>query len=167
MSQRPDIAAALSEGETLLWQGHPKRGRPVSHRGNILGALFFGLSLGLMVFAWWLAIYWGHLAVWRLAVYGVIGTAAFLMFVSLRVTFLDRRRARSRDARTAYAITDRRVMALAGPYRAEIPLGPDVQATHRAGGVDIARADSRIRFDRLADAKQAHDILTSEIGRRQ
>ena len=52
------------------------------------------------------------------------------------MTLLDRRRARARDARTAYAITDRRVLALAGPYTAEVALGPGVSAEVKARRCD-------------------------------
>lgn len=166
MSERPDIAATLAEGERLLWQGHPKPGRPTSARSALLGILFYSATTALMLFAWWLEIYKGHLPGVRLAIYGVIGTAAFFTFIGLRVTLLDRRRARARDARTSYAITDRRVLALAGPYTAEIDLGPDVRAEVKAGGVNVEAPEAKIRLDRLADPKAAHDILVAEIGRR-
>ncbi len=164
MTKRPDIAAALDEGEQLLWQGHPKPGRPISHRANLIAVLFYTGTIALLLFAWWLEIYWGHIPAFRLSVYGVIGTAAFFTFVGLRVTVLDRRRARARDARTAYAITDRRVLALAGPYTAEVRLGPEVRAEVKAGGVNVDGGDTKLRLDRLQDAKAAHDILVAEIG---
>ncbi|HCQ64893.1 MAG TPA: hypothetical protein DIU07_06875 [Rhodobacteraceae bacterium] len=164
MSERPDITAALAEGEQLRWQGHPKPGRPVSHRASLIGVLFYSGTIALLLFAWWLEIYKGHLPGVRLSIYGVIGTAAFLAFVGLRVTLLDRRRARARDARTAYAITDRRVLALAGPYTAEVSLGPGVRAELKAGGVNVEGPGAKIRLDRLKDAKAAQGILLAEIG---
>lgn len=164
MTQRPDIAAALTEGEQLLWQGHPKPGRPISRRANLIGTLLYAVSMALLLFAWWLAIYWGHVPAFRLSVYGVIGTAAFLTFVGLRVTVLDRRRARARDARTAYAITNRRALALTGPYTAEVALGPGVKAVVKAGGLNVEAPGAGLRFDRLRDAKAARDILVAAIG---
>ena len=165
MSERPDITAALAEGEKLLWQGHPKPGRPISHRASLIGVLFYTATIALLLFAWWLEIYKGHLPGVRLSLYGLIGTAAFFAFVGLRITLLDRRRARARDARTAYGITDRRVLALAGPYTAEVALGPGVRAVIKAGGVNVEGQGAKIRLDRLKDAKAAHDILVAEIGR--
>ena len=167
MTERPDIAAALAEGEELLWQGHPKPGRPVSSRANLIGVVLYSGTIVLLLFAWWLEIYWGYVPAFRLAVYGVIGTAAFLTFIGLRVTLLDRRRARARDKRTAYAITDRRVLALAGPYTAEVALGPEVRVDLKAGGVNVEGPDAKVRLDRLADAKAAQDILLAQIGKRQ
>lgn len=166
MSPRPDITAVLAEGERLLWQGHPKPGRPISRRANLIGALLYAATIALLVFAWWLGIYKAHIPWVRLSIYGVIGTAAFLTFAGLRVTLLDRRRARARDARTAYAITDRRVIALAGPYSAEIPLAPGLGATVRAGGLDVEGAGARLRLDRLDDPKAARAILVAELGGR-
>lgn len=165
MTTRPDITLSLAEGEQLLWQGHPKPGRPISARANLIGALLYALAIGLLLFAWWLEIYKGHLQGVRLSIYGIIGTAAFLTFVGLRVTVLDRRRARARDARTAYGITNRRVLVLAGPYTAEVSLGPEVRAKVKAGGVNVEGPEARIRLDRLSDAKAAHEILMAEIGR--
>ena len=39
MSARPDIAAILHPGEKLLWQGHPKKGRPMTlgHAQRLVG----------------------------------------------------------------------------------------------------------------------------------
>jgi hypothetical protein len=166
MSERPDITAELAAGETLLWQGHPKPGRPISPRANIIGALLYAATAALMLFAWWLAIYWGHLPAVRLAVYGVIGTAAFSTFVGLRLTLLDRRRARARDRRTAYGITDRRVLVLAGPYRSEVALAPGVRAEVKAGGINIEAPETKLRLDRLSDAKAAREIIMGQIGGR-
>ena len=164
MTVRPDITTELAEGEDLLWQGHPKPGRPISRRATFAGVLLYTATILLLLFAWWLEIYKGHLPGVRLAVYGVIGTAAFLTFVGLRVTLLDRRRARARDARTAYAITDRRVLALAGPYRAEVALGAGLRAEVKAGGLTVDGPQTRLRLDRLRDAKAARDILLAQIG---
>lgn len=164
MSTRPDITAVLDDGERLLWQGHPRPGRPISRRAGLIGVLLYAATIALLVFAWYLGIYWDHVAGARLAIYGVIGTAAFLTFLGLRVTLLDRRRARARDARTAYGITDRRVIALAGPYKAEVPRGPGLRADLKAGGLDIEGVGARLRFDRLADPKAARDILVAGTG---
>lgn len=162
MSPRPDIATALDREEHLLWQGHPKPGRPISARANLMGLLFYLATVALLLSAWWLEIYKGHLPGVRLAIYGLIGTAAFFTFVGLRVTLLDRRRARARDARTAYGITERRVIVLAGPYRTEIARTPEMTTSLRGNGIDIAGPDGKIRLDRLADAKSALAILTSD-----
>jgi len=166
MTERPDITKALAEGERLLWQGHPKPRRPISRRANLIGTLLYAGTIALLVFAWWLEIYWGHVPAFRLSVYGVIGTAAFLTFMGLRVTLLDRRRARARDARTAYAISDRRVLALAGPYTTEVKLGPGVKAVVKSGGLNVEGPEAKLRLDRLQDAKAARDILLAEIGGR-
>ncbi len=163
MSERPDITAALDTDETLLWQGHPKPRRPVSRRANIVATLLYLVTIALLLFCWWLEIYWGHVTGTRLAIYGLIGAAAFATYVGLRITLLDRRRARARDARTAYAITDRRVLALAGPYRAELALGPDLRARIRAGGINVDGPEGHIRLDRLSDPKAAHQILQRAI----
>ncbi len=163
MTERPDIQADLAEGETLLWQGHPKPGRPVSRRANLTAVLLYSATIAFLLFSWWLEIYKGHLPGVRLVIYGLIGTAAFTTFIGLRVTLLDRRRARARDARTAYAITDRRVLARAGPYMAEVGLGPGVRAEIRMGGVNVVGPEARLRLDRIADPKTAHDILVAEI----
>lgn len=163
MTDRPDIAVHLHDGERLLWQGHPSAGRRLSARANTLGAIFYAATAVLLLFAWWLEIYWGHVPAYRLAVYGVIGTAAFATFLGLRVTLLDRRRARARDGRTAYAITDRRVLALFGPYTSEIPLGPEVHVERAGGGINVETPGEFIRLERLGDAKAAHRILTEAI----
>ena len=53
MSPRPDIATILAEGERLLWQGHPKRGRPISARANLMGTLLYvGTGLLLLGAIW-------------------------------------------------------------------------------------------------------------------
>ena len=164
MSDRPDIAAHLHPGEDLLWQGHPKPGRRISTRANTVGALFYAAAMALLLFAWWLEIYWGHVPAFHLAVYGVIGTAAFCTFVGLRITLLDRRRARSRDARTAYAITDKRVLALFGPYKTETALGPETHTELAGGGINVEAGGSSIRFERLSEPKATYAILTEALG---
>lgn len=160
---RPVIAEALEEGETLLWQGHPKPRRPISARANLIGTLFYSASALVLLTAYFVGLYFGHIQVYRLAIYLLIGTAAFLTYLGLKVTLLDRRRARARDKRTAYGITDRRVLALAGPYRAEVALGPELTAEVKRGGLDVAGPDAKLRLDRLADAKAAHEILIGVI----
>ena len=86
--------------------------------------------------------------------------------MGLKLTLLDRRYARSRDRRTAYAITDRRVLSLAGPYRTEVALGPALSAEIRSGGLDIAAGETRLRLDRLDDAKAVREILLGAIADR-
>jgi len=164
MTARPDIAAQLAEGETLLWQGHPTPGRRVPLRASIAGIVFFAAAIGLVLLAGWVEIYHGHELAWRLAVYLMVTTAAFCTYLGLRLTVLDRRRARARDARTAYAITDRRALVLAGPYRADVALGPGVTVDHSGDTLVIGGSDSGVRFDRLDDAGAARDILMARTG---
>lgn len=164
MSGRPELTASLSEGETLLWQGHPRPGRQVSFRANLLGVMFYAATIALALFAWWLEIYWGHVPLWRLAVYFVVAVSAFSFYLGLRVTLLDRRRARARDARTAYAITDRRALVVAGPYKADIALDPGVSAEVRGDTLLIEGEAAKLRFERLDDAAKARDTLLARIG---
>lgn len=164
MSARPDITSALAADETVLWQGHPRPGRPVSLRANLFGVLSYLATIALALFAWWLEIYWGHEAHWRLAVYFVVASSAFFFYLGLRVTLLDRRRLRARDARTRYAITDRRALVLAGPYTAEVDLAPVVTATVRGDTLIIEGADATLRFERLDEAAEARDILLARTG---
>ncbi|PIE08189.1 MAG: hypothetical protein CSA74_03130 [Rhodobacterales bacterium] len=160
----PDLAAILAEGERILWQGQPKPGRPISPRATLTSVLLYLAAFVLFAFAWWLELFKGHLPGVRLAIYGIIGSAAFCTYMGLRLTLLDRRRARARDAATRYAITDRRVLVLAGPYRAEVPLTDDVQTEQDGDTVTVSAPGTRIRLERLDDAKAAHGILLSRIG---
>lgn len=160
---RPNIIEALDDGETLIWQGHPKPGRPIPARANLIAILLYSGTIILLLTAYFLGLYKGHVQVFRLAIYGLIGAAAFLTYMGLKVTLFDRRRARSRDKRTAYAITDRRVVALAGPYRSEIKLSPGVRANVKAGGLDIAGPNAELRLDRLDDPSAVREILLREI----
>jgi len=164
MSARPDIAATLDADETLLWQGHPKPGRTTSLRASALGASLYLATLALAVLAWWLEIFHGHVVAWRLVVYLLVAAAALCTYLALRLTLLDRRRARARDARTAYAITDRRALIVAGPYRAEVALGPEVTAKVSGAALEIEDAAARLRFERLDDAAAARDILMAATG---
>ncbi|MCB1336678.1 MAG: hypothetical protein KDK10_04180 [Maritimibacter sp.] len=163
---RPDISKALEAGESLVWQGHPKPGRPISRRANLIAFLLYSATILLLLIAYFLGIYRGHIETVRLLIYGLIGTAAFLTYMGLKLTLLDRRYARSRDRRTAYAITDRRVLSLAGPYRTEVALGPALSAEIRSGGLDIAAGETRLRLDRLDDAKAVREILLGAIADR-
>jgi len=163
MSARPEVAAALGAGETLLWQGQPEPGRRLPVRATAFAGLCFAATLLLLVLAWYLEIWWGHVARWHLAVFGVIGTAAFFTFLALRISLLDRRRARARDAHTAYAITNRRALVLAGPYRAEVPLGPGVGVSQTGDSVTILGSGQKLRFERLDDARTAQGILITQI----
>jgi len=163
MSGRPDVNAALEAGEVLLWQGHPKPGRPVSFRANLLGAVLYLSAILLVLFAGWLEIYWGHMTQWRLMVYLLVSTAALTTYLGLRLTLLDRRRARARDAATAYAITDRRAFARAGPYHSEVGLGPQVSVQARGTTLIVEGPEARIAFERLDGAEQARDILLARI----
>lgn len=164
MSKRPDISEALEADETLLWSGYPKPGRPVSGRALLLSMIFSATTIVLLAFGWWLEIFWGHVPVWRITVYFVIATAAFSTYLALRVTLLDRRRARSRDACTAYAITDRRVLMRAGPYTSELKLGPAITARASGSTLVIEGPEARLQFERLDDAAEARDIVQARIG---
>lgn len=163
MSARPDVAAVLEPGETILWQGQPEPGRRLPVRATAFAGLSFAATLFLLMFAWYLEIWWGHVPHWHLAVIGVIGTAAFFTFLALRISLLDRRRARARDAHTAYAITNRRALMLAGPYRDEVPLMPGVTVNRTGDSVTILGKQARLRFERLDDARAARDILCARI----
>jgi len=164
MSPRPDIATALDPGETLLWQGHPKKGRPMTSRAGTTGALLFLGAVVLLLLAGFLEIRFGYQPAVHLSIYGIIGTAAFLTYLGLHVTLLRRRRARARDARTAYGITNRRIVVRAGPYTADLPLGPEVRAEVAGGGLDITAPGTTLRLDRLDDADAAREILMAQIG---
>lgn len=163
MSDRPDIAAALAPGETLLWQGHPQPGRRVPVRATLIATALYAGTAVLLVIAWYLAIYRGDAPQTRLVAFGLIGTAAFLTYLGLRITLLDQRRTRARDSRTAYAVTDRRVLMLAGPYRAEVALGPGVSVSRSGDALTIIGPEARLRFERLDDAAHARDILLARM----
>lgn len=163
MRGRPDIAAALGPGETLLWQGAPKPGRPAPIRARTVAALLYAGTTALAAFAWYLEIFWGHVPAFHLAVFGVIGAAAFLTWLGLRLTVLNSRRARARDARTAYGISDRRALTLAGPYTAALPIGPDLGVEAQGGTLILTGPEGRLCFERLDDAAAARDILMRQI----
>ncbi len=163
MSARPDIAAVLDADEALLWRGHPSAGRRSTAKATALGALFYVATIAFVILGWWVEIFRGHVPVWHLVVYAVIAAAAFTAYLGLRVTLLDRRRARARDARTAYAITDRRALAIAGPYRSEVRLGPEVTADLSGDLLLIDGPAAHLRFERLDDAARARDILNARI----
>ncbi|SMH48142.1 hypothetical protein SAMN05661107_1964 [Maritimibacter sp. HL-12] len=163
MTGHPDVSAVLDPGETLLWQGRPRPGRPISLRSKRLGAALFLGSLLLLFLALWLEIFLGHTPQWRLVVYLLVSTAAFCTYLGLRLTLLDRRRARARDAATVYAITDRRALVLAGPYRAEVGLGPEVSVQGQGATLFVEGPEARLAFERLDAAEQARDILLARI----
>lgn len=163
MSPRPDISSVLEPGEELLWTGHPLPGRRVPARAGILAALAFAATLLVVAAAWYLALFRGHIPAWNRAVFGLVTLAALLSYVGLRVTILDRRRARARDRRTAYAITSRRAVAVTGPYTAEVPLGPGARLSHADDTVTIASQTGSVRFERLDDAASARAILEARI----
>lgn len=163
MSTRPVVSAALEAGEVLLWEGHPRPGRPASFRANVFGAALYACAFLLVLGAWWLEIFQGHMPQWRLVVYLLVSTAAFCTYLGLRLTLLNRRRARARDAATAYAITDRRALALAGPYHAEVGLGPEVSVRARGTTLVVEGPEARVAFERLDGAEQARDILLARI----
>jgi len=164
MSPRPDITAALDAGETLLWQGAPRPGRPTPARRQAIAAGLYALSLALTAGAWYLAVFRLHSAEIQLLAYALVAAAAFATFAGLRVSALATRRARARDARTAYAITDRRALTLSGPYRAEVRLAPGLRIARDGQRLDITGDKGTLSFDRLADADAAHDILLARIG---
>jgi hypothetical protein len=161
--RRPDVNAALEAGEALVWQGHPRPGRRVARRAKLLGAALYAATFLLVVFAGWLEIFWGHVPQWRLVVYLLLATAAFCTYLGLRLTLLDRRRARARDAATAYAITKRRALVLAGPYRAEVRLAPGVTVQTRGDTLLVEGPETRLAFERVDDAAKARDILLARI----
>ena len=164
MSRRPDINAALAPGEALLWQGAPKPGRPTPARANLIAALLYALTIGLAGAAWYVEVFRLSGPGTHLAAYGLVGSAAFATYMGLRISVLDRRRARARDARTAHAITDRRALTLSGPYKAELVLGPGLRAELAGGTLTLTGPDGRLRFERLADADAARAILLNQIG---
>lgn len=163
MSDRPEIAAALAPGETLLWQGFPQPGRRIPVRAAVFASIFFTATLLLLIFAWYLAIFKAAEPGIRLIVYGLIGTAAFLTYLGLRLSLLDRRRARARDARTAYGVTTHRALVLAGPYTAEVALTPGAVVRRSGDSVTIEGKTNAVRFERLDDAPAARDILIAQI----
>lgn len=164
MSNRPDIATRLVEEEDLLWQGHPTPGRKTSRQALTRALLLGLLSLVLFLAAMALALFKGNLQVWLLTSYGLIATAAFLTYLALRMTLLDTRRARARDARTSYGITTSRALTLSGPYAAELALEPAMRTEIEGDRLTIFSGADSLRFDRLDDAPTARDILLRQIG---
>lgn len=164
MSDRPDIAAALAPGEQLLWQGAPKRGRPTPLRATLIASLLYLATLILLLVAWYVEVFHGQNAEMHLVSYGLVGSAAFATFLGLRLSLLDRRRARARDARTAYGITDKRALALAGPYESAVPLTPGLTAEAKGSTLTITGPGGQLRFERLTDAAEARKILLQQIG---
>lgn len=171
MSARPEISTALNEGETLLWQGHPKPGRQTPFRASLFANLLYGVTMILGLIAWYLGVYQMHSPATKLIIYGLIATGTFATYWALKITWLNRRRARSRDARTAYAITDQRALTLAGPYAAEVPLaagaGAEIVKIGKRGTLAqlvITGEKGTLTFDRLDDAGAARDILMAQTG---
>ncbi len=163
MSKRPDITERLEAGEVLVWQGHPKPGRRAPPRVVGYAALLVFGSFALLLMAGWVELFQTPSPAWRLMVYLLVASASFLTYFALRITVLKTRRDRARDARTAYAITDRRALTLSGPYAAELPLGPDMRADLTGDRLIIQSGADTLRFDRLTDAPAAHDILMRQI----
>ncbi len=163
MSKRPDIAARLEAGETLVWQGHPKPGRRAPLRVVGYAALLAFGSFALLLVAGWVELFQAPSPAWRLTIYLLIASAAFLTYFALRITVLKTRRDRARDAHTAYAITDRRALTLSGPYAAELPVGSDTTADLTGDRLIIQSGADSLRFDRLTDAAAAQDILMRQI----
>ncbi|GKY86300.1 hypothetical protein [Sinisalibacter aestuarii] len=163
MSARPDIAAQLAPGEALLWSGHPRPGRRVPLKATAFAAALFTATLLLAVLSWYVAIFRGHLPGSRPLVLGILTLAALFTYAGLRLTVLDRRRARARDGRTAYGITPRRALALTGPYLTELALRPGVAVSLRGGTVIVSDEDATLRFERLDDGAAARDILIRQI----
>lgn len=159
MNPRPDIAALLEPGEELLWTGHPSPGRPVPRHARRRAVLMFAATPALLLVAGYLAIYRGHLPGWNAAVLGLVTLAALLTWLGLRITVLDRRRARARDRHTAYAITTRRALAVTGPYAAEVPLAPGASVAQASAALEIKSANGRVQFERLDDAAAVRTIL--------
>ena len=164
MSDRPDIAAALGPGEQLLWQGQPQPGRRVPVRATIYATLFGLLTAVLLLVSWFLAVWHSDMPNVRAIVFGLIAVAALFTFFALRITLLDQRRARARDRQSAYAITDARALAIAGPYRAEVVLGPGVSVKRAGDTLSIAGNTDSLHFERLDDAREAQNILATLIG---
>lgn len=164
MSRRPDVATALEEGETLLWQGAPKRGRPTPLRANLIAAGLYALTLALAGLAWYVAVFRTTGPAMQLLSYALVAAAAFSTFMALRITLLDTRRVRARDAHTAYGITDRRVLSLAGPHSVEMRLEPGLKLALTGDRLEVSNAKGTLRLDRLSDAEAARDILQTRIG---
>lgn len=164
MTARPDITAALEAGETVLWRSYPRPGRAAAPGAAKLGILLFLATPGLLFLAGWIAIYYAQSLPPRLLVYLLITAAALCTYFALRVTLLDRRRARAHDARSIYAITDRRALVLAGPYRAEVQHAAAVEVRVSGDTVEISGPEGRLQFERLDDAAEARDILMARIG---
>lgn len=157
----------LEPGETLLWQGQPAAGRGVSSNGwrwfwlMVLAAVtLFLMAIGLMI---WLPLE-SSLAALPMP---LVALSAFATFLALKVSVLDRRRARARDRVTRFGLTERRALARIGPYRFEIPLSPATKITYREDelGALIFQAEGcdPLSFDRLEDARAAKDIATAQI----
>jgi hypothetical protein len=159
VSPRPDIGAVLEPGEDLLWSGHPRPGRRVPRHALLRAFLMFAATPPLLLVAGYIAIYRGDLLIWNGAVLALVTLAALVTWLGLRITVLDRRRARARDRRTAYAITPRRVLAVTGPYMAEVPLGPGAVFAQVGDTITIASGTDSIRFERLADAAAVRSLL--------
>lgn len=163
MSERPDIAAKLAPGEALLWQGQPEPGRRVPLRATVYASVLGGLTAVLLLASWFVAVWHATMPNARIIVLGLIVAAALATFFALRLTLLDRRRARARDKRTAYAITDRRALVLAGPYLTEVALGPETEVKRLGDTLRISRGETSLRFERLSDARAAQSLLTARL----
>lgn len=163
MNTRPDIAARLAPEEVLLWQGQPEPGRRVPLRATIIAAVFGTITAVLLLMSWFLAIWHSDMPNVRAIVFALIAAAALLSFFTLRLTLLDRRRARARDKRTAYAITDRRALVLAGPYLTEVALGPETEIKRLGDTLRISQGETSLHFERLSDARAAQRLLAARL----
>jgi len=164
MSTRSHTPVTLAAGEVLLWQGRPRPGLPTAPGSKRLGVVLIGATLVLFLTAGWIEVFHARILPTRLLVYLMIVLAAFCSYLALRQLVLNRRRDRAHDARTAYAITSRRAVVLSGPYRTELPLGPDVEARKSGDSIALLGSGPTLWFERLDDADMVRDILVARTG---
>jgi len=121
------LTAALSDGETVLWQSPAKPSARLADYGGIhdwIGRLFFGIS-AITALVFFRAMQdAGRMSMSVSLLIWVAGPVV----IGLLIRHVGRRRKRKAAQATTYAVTSRRVLAIGDATQGSYPISPDTIA---------------------------------------
>ena|GEM_PF-2068221 len=164
---------APSGVERLLWPGVPTEKRPMPRNAVQMVTTGLVVAVALWGIAWYVASFKTYVTGYWVAVWLVRAMSVGVVLLAINASWGDLWRARARDRRTTYGVTDKRAIVATPRRQFDMPLALDVEVHLSGNTIPLWRDTPRCppppvaprRFERLTDAVHVlHLIRTQQEG---